>query len=262
MHLVDEQNDVFLASNLVHHGLESLLKLAAVLGACDHQSQIQRDELFAEQELRHFTADDLLGKPFDDGGLADAGFAEQHRIVFGAAAEDLDDALHLGLAADDGIELALARALGEVAAEGLKRRRAAALAVAAAGAGARRGVQEGVGVFLFVIGALLAVIVVVGRGTVLAVVGGVAVVVLRRQCFRNGTQGFAVGDAGVVEGVQGKAVRVAEHGEQQVLTADVAVLKLGGFRTGGHQQFAHARGEGQGIFGLAGGAGDEAAFQP
>jgi hypothetical protein len=36
--------------------------------------------------------DDLLGQALDDGRLADAGLAEQHRVVLGAAAEDLDDA--------------------------------------------------------------------------------------------------------------------------------------------------------------------------
>ena len=50
---------------------------------------------------------DFLRQAFDDRGLADAGFAEQHRIVLGAAAEDLDDALDFVLPADDRIELAL-----------------------------------------------------------------------------------------------------------------------------------------------------------
>jgi hypothetical protein len=34
-------------------------------------------------------------RPFDDGGLADAGLAEEHGVVLGAAAEDLDHALDL-----------------------------------------------------------------------------------------------------------------------------------------------------------------------
>ena len=46
-------------------------------------------------------------EPFDDGRLADAGFADEDGVVLGAAAEDLDDALDLALAADDGIELVL-----------------------------------------------------------------------------------------------------------------------------------------------------------
>ena len=37
----------------------------------------------------------VLGEALDDGGLADAGLAEEDRVVLGAAGEDLDDALDL-----------------------------------------------------------------------------------------------------------------------------------------------------------------------
>ena len=61
---------------------------------------------------------DFLRQAFDDGGLADAGFAEQHRIVLRAAAENLDDALDFVLPADDRVQLALLRQFRQVAAEG------------------------------------------------------------------------------------------------------------------------------------------------
>ena len=54
-------------------------------------------------------------RPFDDRGLAGAGLADQHRVVLGAAGEDLDRAADLLVAADHRIELAVARRLGEVA---------------------------------------------------------------------------------------------------------------------------------------------------
>ena len=54
-------------------------------------------------------------KPFDDGGLADARLADQHRIVLGAAGEHLDGAADFLVAADHRIELAVARRLGEIA---------------------------------------------------------------------------------------------------------------------------------------------------
>jgi hypothetical protein len=63
-----------------------------------------------------------LREAFDDGRLADAGLADEHRVVLGAAAEDLDDALDLVLAADDGSSLPFAGELGEVAAEGCRAR--------------------------------------------------------------------------------------------------------------------------------------------
>ncbi len=63
------------------------------------------------RRLGHLARDDALRQPLGDGGLADARLADQHRVVLLAAREDLDDALDLLLAADDRVELALAREL-------------------------------------------------------------------------------------------------------------------------------------------------------
>jgi hypothetical protein len=43
-----------------------------------------------------------------DGGLADAGITDEEGVVLAAAAQDLNAAFHLGLAADKGVNLALA----------------------------------------------------------------------------------------------------------------------------------------------------------
>ena len=58
---------------------------------------------------------------FDDGGLADAGLADEDRVVLGAAREHLDDAADFLVAADHRIELALPRQLGQVAAVAFER---------------------------------------------------------------------------------------------------------------------------------------------
>ena len=68
------------------------------------------------QAFGNVAADDALGQAFDDGGLADAGLADQHRVVLGAAGENLDDAADLFVAADHRIELALRGELGQIAA--------------------------------------------------------------------------------------------------------------------------------------------------
>ncbi len=60
-------------------------------------------------------------RPFDDRRLADARLADEHGIVLRAARQHLDDAADLLVAADDGIELSLARGLGEIAREALER---------------------------------------------------------------------------------------------------------------------------------------------
>ena len=67
--------------------------------------------------LGHVAGDDALGQALGDGGLADAGLADQGRVVLRLRDEDLDDALDLLLAADDRVELAGAGGLGEVDAE-------------------------------------------------------------------------------------------------------------------------------------------------
>ena len=67
------------------------------------------------QALRHVAVDDAQRQALDDRGLADAGLADQHRIVLGAARQHLDGAADFLVAADHRIELAVARRLGQVA---------------------------------------------------------------------------------------------------------------------------------------------------
>ena len=122
--LVDEQDDVAALGDLLHHLLQALLELAAVLRAGDERGEVERVDLLALQQLRHLVRGDPLGEALDDGGLADAGLADQHRVVLLAAREDLHHALDLGLAADDRVELALGGVLREVAAELVEQLRA------------------------------------------------------------------------------------------------------------------------------------------
>src|SRR5262249_61599943 len=71
-------------------------------------------------------------------GLADAGLADQHRVVLGAARQHLHDPLDLLLATDHGIELLVARELGEVAAELVEDEGAALARLTARAASLRR----------------------------------------------------------------------------------------------------------------------------
>ena len=115
--LVDERDDLPLGGlDLGEDGLEPLLELAAVLGPGDHRAEVEGDEALVAQGLGDVAGDDALGQALDDGGLADAGLADEDGVVLGAAAEHLDDAADLGVAADDRVEPALARVGGEVAA--------------------------------------------------------------------------------------------------------------------------------------------------
>ncbi|GCY86220.1 hypothetical protein HmCmsJML149_02033 [Escherichia coli] len=116
VHLIDEENHLALVlGHFLEHLLHALLELAAVLGAGHHGVDVEFDQTLVAQRLGHFTGDHALRQSFDDGGLADAGLTNQHRVVFLAPGQHLDGGLDLLRTADDRIELALARHLGEVA---------------------------------------------------------------------------------------------------------------------------------------------------
>ena len=115
--LVDEQQDVAAGLDLLEHLLEALLEVAAVAAAGDEGAEVERVQLLVAQRVGHVVVDDHLGEALDDGGLADAGLADQHRVVLRPPGEDLHDPLDLAAAADHRVELVLAGELGEVAAE-------------------------------------------------------------------------------------------------------------------------------------------------
>ena len=79
------------------------------------------DEALVLQRLGDVAAHDALRDALDDGGLADAGLADEHGVVLRAAREHLHHAADLLVAADDRIDLALARGVREVAAVLLER---------------------------------------------------------------------------------------------------------------------------------------------
>ena len=106
--LVDEQDDVAAGADLLEDLLQPLLEVTAVAAAGDERAEVEGVELLVLEGLGHLAADDVLGQALDDGGLADAGLADEHRVVLGAARQHLHDPLDLLLAPDDRVELALA----------------------------------------------------------------------------------------------------------------------------------------------------------
>ncbi len=119
---VDEQNDRLGAGlHLVDHRAQTLFELALHAGAGLQQADIQRAQLHILQRRRHVAARDALREPFHHRGLADAGFADQDRVVLAAAHQDVDHLADLVVAADDRVQLAFARLGGEVGGEFLQR---------------------------------------------------------------------------------------------------------------------------------------------
>ena len=120
--LIDEQDDVAASRrDLLEHGLQAVLELAAVFGACHHGAHVELDELTVTQGRRHVAGNDSLRKALDDGRLAGTGLADEHGIVLRAARKHLHRVTNLLDAADDRVELALAGQVGQVAAILLER---------------------------------------------------------------------------------------------------------------------------------------------
>ena len=107
MDLVDEGDDLAVrVLDFVEHALQALLELTTVLRAGHHGAQVKGDELLALQGGGHVARHDTLGQALHDGGLADARLTDQHRVVLGTAAQDLNHTANLLVTADDRVELA------------------------------------------------------------------------------------------------------------------------------------------------------------
>ncbi len=122
MQLVDEQDDLAVGfSDFLDDGLKPILEFAPILRPGDERAHVQGDDLLVLEHGRHIAVDDADGQALDDGGLADAGFADQYRIVLGAPAQDLHGAADFLIAADHRIQLALAGEFDQIAAISLQR---------------------------------------------------------------------------------------------------------------------------------------------
>ena len=116
MKLVDEEDDATLGlGDVFKDRLQAFLEFAAKLRAGDERAHVERDDLAILEALGNVARDNPLREALDDGGLADAGFADENGVVLGPSAEHLNDATDFGVAADDGVHLAQSSDLDEVA---------------------------------------------------------------------------------------------------------------------------------------------------
>src|SRR5689334_857689 len=261
--LVDEQDDVAALGDLLHHLLQALLELAAVLRARDQRCEVERVDLLVLEDVRNLVRRDPRRQALDHGGLADAGLADQHRVVLRPAREDLHHPLDLGLATDDRVELALLGLLRQVAAELVEELRALALlaraalraALPPAGTGQHADdlVADLLGVCVEVEQDARSDALVLAHETEQDVLGADVVVaerqrlaerelqhLLRARRERDLTGGdlvaladdardlrthFLDGDVERLEHTRSKALFLAQQAEQDVLRADVVVLE-------------------------------------
>ncbi len=78
--LVDEQDHLALGvGDLLEHRLQPFFELAAILRAGDERAHVERDDPLVLEAFGDVAANDASGQSFDDGGLADAGLADEDR---------------------------------------------------------------------------------------------------------------------------------------------------------------------------------------
>ena len=91
--------------------------------AGDERPDVECEDSLVRQCLGNVAGHDAVRERLGDRGLADAGLADEGRVVLSPSREDLDDALDLLLAPDDRVEHAGPRGLRQVDAELIERRR-------------------------------------------------------------------------------------------------------------------------------------------
>ena len=108
--LVDEEDRHRPLRERADDRLEALLEVAAEARAREERAGVEREDLRALQQVRDVLAEQPRREPFGQRRLADAGVADEDRVVLPPAAQDLHRALQLVGAADQRIELAGLRA--------------------------------------------------------------------------------------------------------------------------------------------------------
>ena len=103
-----------LFSTIVEDPFEPLFKFAAEFGAGDQAAHIEDEKLLFFERIGNIALDDSLGQPFRDSGLSDARLSDEHRIIFGAAGQDLHRAADLFIASDDRIQFSFLRKRREI----------------------------------------------------------------------------------------------------------------------------------------------------
>ena len=108
MYFVDKQNDLFIrVYHFFDNGFEAFFKLAFIFGACNEGRQVEAEYFFTRQGFRYVMFDNAPGNTFYNGGFTYPWIADHNGVVFLAAAEDMQYAANLFVAADDRVEFAV-----------------------------------------------------------------------------------------------------------------------------------------------------------
>ena len=115
MHFVDEQHDITaFSADFIEHALQAFLEFTAIFRPGDQRPHVERHQAFVLQPVGHIAIGDAQREAFDHRCLADAGFADENRVVLGPPRQHLNGTADFLVAADNRIKLAITRGLREV----------------------------------------------------------------------------------------------------------------------------------------------------
>ncbi len=117
VNLINEQNGIVPLLQSLDDLLHPLFEVAAIPGPGDHSAHVEPIDVVVLQRRRNSLISNTLCKPLGNGGLADAGRAEVHRVVLHTTAQHLDRPLQNILSADKGLELAVPGGFREIGGE-------------------------------------------------------------------------------------------------------------------------------------------------
>ena len=114
MYLVNDKDHVALCLYVGEQAEHPRLKLSAELRTGDQCGEVDEVDGGVFQPVGDVALRDPHGQRLRDRRFADAGFADETGVILLPAAQDLHDPLQLSVPSDDTVELALARAFGEI----------------------------------------------------------------------------------------------------------------------------------------------------
>ena len=203
MDFINEQNGVGFVFERLQHTLEALLEITPVLGARQQRAHVQRIHLSFGQDFGHCALGNAPGQPLGNGRFTHTSLTHQQRVVFAAAAQDLDGPLDLVFATDQGVDLAVLGRLVEIVGVLLQRR--------------------GFFIALAALGALLAFI----AGRVFGSFGSFRRVILA-NAVGDEIDHIQAGDALLMQVVHRVRVLFAKDGHQHVGTSHFLLAVAGG----------------------------------
>ena len=109
--------------DLLQHGLQTFLELAAILCAGQHRTKIERNQPLGFESLGYVPGCNALCKSFHDRGLPDTGFTDEDGVVLRATRQHLHYPTNFFIPPDNGVDLSGTRACSEIDAvllQGLK----------------------------------------------------------------------------------------------------------------------------------------------